>query len=305
MIPYELVVKHVLPEIKGLIIHKLYSLGYSQLHIARLLGMSQSMVNKYLSTKIDKFTEKLMALGFSRDEIRGFVESLTSMLVEGNIAGFHMLMMNIVNHMLSTGRLCRLHKRLYKGLPDNCDVCMRVIVPGIIDPYIIQYEDVLNRIVKHPHSYKLVPEVGMNIVFSPPDAKDPSQYIAVPGRIVRVNNRVVPVGRPIRGGSRHTARILHLVKKYDPSKNVCITIRYEPLYRNILESMGLKIIDTGPHKSKEYFEEELEKELSRSGAKVIDVIADKGGMGLESIIYLFSTSLNELSDRIFMLLERI
>ncbi|RLG84477.1 MAG: hypothetical protein DRO40_01070 [Thermoprotei archaeon] len=305
MIPYELIVKYVLPEIKGLIIHDLKDKGFSQLYIAKLMGMSQSMVNKYLSYPREHYLKRLIDSGINGDEILRFVKMLSDTLYRGDTLRYQVMLLHMINYLLASGSICRLHRRYYPLLPENCNVCKQVFREKPPDPYIMEFEEALNRIISHPKAYKLVPEVGMNIVYSPPDAKKPSEYIAVPGRIVKMNNKVIAVGRPVRGGSRHTAKILFIVKKYDPYKNACITLRYDKAFKDKLGSMGLRIIKTGPHSSRENFEEEITKEIERIRPRVIDVIADEGGLGLESIIYVFGKDPHDLANIVIRLLNTI
>ena len=69
-----------------------------------------------------------------------------------------------------------------------------------------------------------------------------------------------------------------------------------------LKEMGFPITYTGPHDNPNKLFDDLEKAIDRERGYV-KVIADRGGYGLESIIYIILDSLDQLIDVLHKLLE--
>jgi len=132
----------------------------------------------------------------------------------------------------------------------------------------------------------LIPEVGSNIAYATPTARDPSQVAAVEGRIVRLSGRAHPVGQVSFGASDHVARIVLTAMRFDPQVRCAANIRYSPETVRILEEMlleicsfdrsseppGVKTMDWGV------------ASCCRDG--VPDVIYDLGSVGKEPMIRL-------------------
>ncbi len=294
MTPYELVARYFLPEIKALVALELLGRGFSQLKVSKLLGISQAMVNKYVGRGREYFVSNLEKIGFNREEIESMVSMLVKPLLMMDVSMYNLYLMTMVNRLLASGRFCRLHHKLNPSLPSECRVCYRIFYYTPNDPFILEFMEALDRITSNPLFYKLIPEVGMNIVYSPPDARDYREYIGITGRILRSGDGAIIVGKPARGGSRHVARVLWLVKKIDEEKNVCASIRYDKEILSTLKKMGLQILYTGPHEDPEKLMDELERSIKSGKLDRIDVVADEGGRGLEPIIYVFARSLDNL-----------
>lgn len=305
MSPYELITRYFLPELKALIALELLEKGFSQLRVSRLLGVSQAMVNKYARRGREHFMSRLEKIGFRRGEVCSIVSILVKQLLISDVSSYNLYLLAIINRLLASGRFCGLHHRLYPSLPPDCRVCYRLFYYTPSDPFVLEFMEVLDWINRNPWFYKLVPEVGMNIVYSPPDARGPEEYIGVSGRIIKSGGRVIIAGNPVRGGSKHVARVLWLVKKIDHGKNVCASISYERVFLEKLKKMRLSILYTGPHEGREKLMEDLEESIMSSSLRRIDVVADEGGKGLEPIIYLFTRSLEELLGLFKELLEEI
>lgn len=305
MTPYEIVSRYFLPEIKALLALELLDKGFSQLRISRLLGVSQAMVNKYACHSREYFINKLEKIGFKRSEVESFVSTLVKALEIGDTTTFYLHVLTLVNRLLASGRFCRLHHKLNPYIPGECRVCYRVFyyTPG--DPFLLEFMEALDRITRNPNLYRIVPEVGMNIVYSPADAGKPSEYIGLTGRILKSGDKTVVVGKPSRGGSHHVAQVLWLVKKVDSEKNVCTSIRYAKEIIDFLEKKKLNLLRTGPHRSPHDLMKDLEESILEAGLRSIDAIVDEGGQALEPIVYLFTCSLDDLVKLLEEILEAV
>jgi len=62
--PEEMLHEVLLPNLRGVLAHRLRSLGYSQSKIAKILNVTQPSVSGYLSAKESRFVEDLLKLGY-------------------------------------------------------------------------------------------------------------------------------------------------------------------------------------------------------------------------------------------------
>src|SRR5579875_2783706 len=74
--PCELMVKTFLPATRGLLAHRLKTLGLEQERIARLLGVTQAAVSYYLSTSPQRHRSKLLQMGVSQDQVESLISEL-------------------------------------------------------------------------------------------------------------------------------------------------------------------------------------------------------------------------------------
>ncbi len=282
MIIHEVAVKKIIPFLKGVLVYKLYGRGFSQRRIASLFSISQPQVHKYLSKPLEFYYKILEHNGFSREQINRFIELLVELASRGEYVRFNIVFSTIVDY-LAKQYICTHDKRFY-------EYCYGI--SRIIDPFILEYEDALKRILSIKKLYRLIPEVGSNLVYAPRIARDINDVIGLPGRIVRIGQNTVALGQPIYGGSRHTASILIIAQKYNPVKHVAMNIKY---IGNIDELFNktYRILKCGPH-DRDLFWENIEKCLSSKP----DILCDEGGHGLEPVIYIIAKDFDELINLI-------
>ena len=108
-------------------------------------------------------------------------------------------------------------------------------------------ESVLRALQEGVHSLclgmdvRLIPEVGSNIAYALPAARDPGQVAAVQGRIVRLSGRPHPVGEVSFGASDHVARIVLTAMRFDPQVRCAANIAYAAATVRMLEDMLLEV----------------------------------------------------------------
>lgn len=288
MLPHELVSKYLTPELKGLLIHKLNSRSLGQLRIAKLLGVSQPMVSKYLSTSPAEYLKRLGNLGLDLDEVTRITDLLAENLVSGKHEEYFRLLNTYVNSILKRGQLCPHHRKVSPTISKDCNICLRLF-EEIEDPYVDEVKAAYGILTLHPRGFEIVPEVGMNIVAAPPNADSYRDIVGFSGRIIKTDNKIVAAGEPTRGGSRHTANVLLTVMSRFPSIRSTIVIKYDKHCIEKLRNAGLKVVMSGPHSSVNEFLSSLSKLVSDLDREP-DVIADAGGLGIEPVMYVFSGS---------------
>ena len=152
---------------------------------------------------------------------------------------------------------------------------------------------------------QLVPEVGTNIAYALPGARDPGDVAAVMGRIVRLKDRVHPVGEAAFGASDHMARVVLTVMKFDTRVRSAANVRYSPETVSVLEDLMLEICS-------------FDREREPSGVRTMDwgvafccqdgvpdVIYDRGAVGKEPMIRVLGEDPVMVARNILKLSRRI
>ncbi len=295
MLPHELIAKHIAPKIKLLVIKRLYEKGLGQDKIAKLLGLTQPMISKYLRYREDEVYFFLEESNI-REEIEQIVEILSHYLEDGNILGYITTFSHFMNTLLARGSLCEFHRKIDpRDELKNCSICLYLFTP-FTDPVIEEVKKALNLLSLEPNAAKLIPNVGSNIVAAKKNAKSIMDIVGLSGAIVKEGKRLVIVGEPIYGGSKHTASVLLSVMKKWRNKRACIVISYIEECIEKLRDSGLNVVYSGPHRNLKSLIKELENTIDRSYLP-IDVIADRGGIGLEPVVYIFAENALEAVRR--------
>ena len=303
MTPYEIIVEKILPYIKALVAIELYSQGLSQNRIGKLLGVSQAMVNKYISKQREHYIAKLKSTGIDEHEILDIVKTLTAILRRRDVKESIIAVNSLIHRLLVEGKLCTLHMKLYPQIPKPCNICRVVNQRYNVDPHILNVKEAVKLLESDPYAYLLVPEVGLNIAECTYNAKSISDVVAVPGRIVKVMRGVRAVASPVYGASRHLASILLAANNIDKSIRACINVRCDEKFIKVMRKRRYSIIFSGPHKSPEGVERRIIELMLREG-RVPKAIVDRGGMGLEPIIYIFGeNAVNVVKDALSIVIE--
>ena len=288
MIPHELVSKYVIPYLRGLVASQLIEEGVSQVAISKLLGITQPMVRKYLSSGRKYFVVKLKEAGIPEDEIEAIAKVLANTALRGGKYDLYRVFSQIVNSILSRLLLCDFHRSIDPSVPKDCNLCS-ILFPQVTDPYIEDVKAAFKLLQSISKACTLVPEVGMNIVRASPNASRPEDVVGFTGRIIKVSSKLVAVGEPTYGGSKHTATVLLTIRDKWPSINAIVVIKYDEGFVERFERLGLRLLFSGPHKKREEFFSDLRRSIE-GAEKVPDVIVDYGGVGLEPVIYVLGES---------------
>jgi len=159
--------------------------------------------------------------------------------------------------------------------------------------------------LKERMNIRLIPEVGMNIAYALRGARIPEDVAAVSGRIVRMDNRVHPVGRIAFGASDHVARIVLTVMKFDPMIRCAANIRFSEEILDVLDEQMLEI-----HSFDRTKEPPGLKTMDWGVAfccreSVPDVIYDHGAVGKEAMIRMLGEDPQMVTQNILKLSARI
>jgi len=137
----------------------------------------------------------------------------------------------------------------------------------------------------------LIPEVSSNLGYALPFAETMEEVAAFPGRIIRYRDSILTLGDPEFGASKHIARIILTLMKFDSEYRSAMNIRYSKENVVKLKEKGFRVghFDrrSEPKRVKEKEGSSLEwgvREVLRKFRRVPDVIYDEGDMGKEPMI---------------------
>jgi hydroxymethylpyrimidine/phosphomethylpyrimidine kinase len=137
----------------------------------------------------------------------------------------------------------------------------------------------------------MIPEVQSNLGYALPFARRAEDVAAFPGRIVRVGEDCRTVCEPAFGASRHIARIILTLMKYDPAYRSAMNIRFSEEMLKACAALGYdcdhfdRSAEPSDLKLKEgsSLEWGTDAVLSRRN-NIPDIIFDRGEVGKEPMI---------------------
>jgi predicted fused transcriptional regulator/phosphomethylpyrimidine kinase len=197
--------------------------------------------------------------------------------------------------MLSRGLLCDYHKSLYPSLGE-CDVCLKAPEhPSVEHMEILRdMEHALSMLEESSYFVKLIPEVAVNIAMSLKDAKSEMDVAAVPGRIVALRDRPKSMSRPEFGASKHMAKVLLRVRSVKNEVRAVMNMKYDEGVEAAVKKLGMNLAYT--EKGDASGEEAVIEAIAAAFRKYndLDVVFDKGGVGLEPMTYIFGKSATDV-----------
>lgn len=296
--PEEVLLKYVLPNVRGLLAHALRARGYSQSRISSILGVSQAAVSGYLSKNITAYLEELRSIGIPDEEVNLLLNSLVGASSEG-APRLTQIIQVAWRRMLSMGYLCKIHRRLYPELSE-CEVClsMDAKLPSERENLLEELKRAAEKLERSPELLTLYPEVSINIAYAPRDASNLNDVAAFPGRLVRVGARIIPVSKPAFGASRHLASILLGSIRLGESYRCVMNLKMVKGVEEAVRKAGLKAVSTSI-KNKIRSDDDVVFDVIEVLKKNLDaqVVVDEGGIGLEPTVYVFGRNPLEVVER--------
>ncbi|WP_054855853.1 phosphomethylpyrimidine kinase [Vulcanisaeta sp. JCM 16161] len=293
-----------MPIIRSLVAKKLLESGYSQLRVAKILGVTQPAVNRYVSRDYNELLSKVESLGISRDWVLEVVKNVVELILGGREYEALEYLTNAILMELGSLRMCDAHRRLVPSLPANCNVCS-VLITGISDSIIRNVERALSILEAHPEIQAVIPRVLMNIVEAKPGAMMEDDVVGVPGRIDAHDGRVIIGSRPIYGGSRHLGRLIIKCMSANPRYRSVASIKYDDKIERVLTELNMRYAKVGPHESSN--EDEVINAVTNSLIKdpTLEAVIDLGGYALEPVTYVFGLDSVDVALKVIRIASRI
>ena len=152
-------------------------------------------------------------------------------------------------------------------------------------------EEAVARFVSDENTYKLIPQVGANIVMALDDAKSVLEIAGLTGRLIKDRNHVIPVGWIDYGASNTTGRVLLTARRHDKKIRAAMVLRFgdDVIAACLKARLSVVEFDRDAQKPDGETVEYGTDYAIKLYKKVPDVVYDRGGMKKEAILRLFGT----------------
>ena len=257
--------------------------GWSQMDIAKATGSTQSTVSRQIMKPV-------VSLGASADEttVDGWAKELAQSLAQFGPEA-NVLRQRLVFEFQFGGNQTLRYDKTLTGMNLDDDQAGRALLrrlewaTGRLD---------LRRLANY------MPAVGMNIAACLPDAEEPAQVAAYPGRMTLVDNVLRRHETPELGASNHLAKVLLQARAIDSEK--CAILNLRP---PTLDGM----VDQGDIN---YISDELDYKLGlapkgdlQHHEGRLDIILDEGAFGWEPSLYILAPNPMDLIDRAHAIID--
>lgn len=158
-----------------------------------------------------------------------------------------------------------------------------------------------------------IPQVQSNFVYALPKpyVESTKDVLGIPGRIVKVFNKVKPVSEPKFGASDHLARAVLTIMKYNPEIRSCMNIKYNPKIIEVAKELGFTISYFDRREEPEEIKKingmtipwGISKAIERIG-KVPDIIYDFGDIGKEPMIRIFGKNPIDVIEKLLKIAKK-
>ncbi|MFB6281193.1 MAG: thiamine-phosphate synthase family protein [Haloferacaceae archaeon] len=292
-LPSEIVVERFLPTARAMLAVALEDRGFAQREIADRLGVSQAAVSGYLSG--DRPVEERFA---GDERMRRTIDRIADGFSEGTMDEYEALaeLLGLVRTFEDRGPICAVHEEEMPALEGlGCDLCVRGE-----DRALRAERDVLGnvrravrRFENEPGIVEHVPNVGTNVAMALPDATDPTDVAAVPGRIHAMRGRVNVPGNPEFGASRNVATTLLAATSADGAVRGAVNLATSEALLDGAAAAGIEpaVFDAGY----EDRDDRLRDLFAERGA-VPRVVYHEGAFGIEPITYVFGETAVDAVD---------
>lgn len=300
----EIVPSSFLTPLRRAIAQELANLGYVQIEIAKILGVSQPVVSSYL--KDPKISSSSIT---SRPAFEELVSGLIMRLKSESTSPIDL--MEIIcqecQQFRTAGPLCDVHrKKTSMAFPPDCNICFPSSEQTEVFNQKLQVTrelfDAAQKLVATEEKFgQIIPEIGCQFISMIENSQKSADIAGFPGRIVKVKGKGKIIASPeFQQGSTLAQILIHFRKHGSPHRSM-ISLRNT---KEILETInpGKNVVKT---KEADKDWKKTLNSLSSEEIRKIDVIADAGGIGFEAILYLFGKTPSEIVDHLISKVEEI
>ncbi len=171
-------------------------------------------------------------------------------------------------------------------------------------------EKAVELIEKLDGAGKLSPESMINIAEAIPYAQEIQDVIGIPGRIVRIGNKLKASSCPRPGGSKHVANAVLTISSINPSIRAAMNIAYSEKIIELAKSLGMKISSyTRAEEPEEIKKREgmtikwgVKKAYENTG-EITDLIYHTGDWGKEPMILITGKNAVEVVEKFVRILK--
>lgn len=299
-LPSEIVVEQVLPTLRVRLARELADRGFTQQQIADRLGVTQAAVSQYVSEETS-----VVARIDEHPQTRQTIARIADGFDEGEMDGYEALdeVLTLIRTFEDRGPICELHEEAMPALAGlGCDLCMRGT-----DERLTTEREVLANVRKaarllasSPRMAQYVPNVGTNLGYGLPDASEPTDVAAIPGRLYALNNRVEVPANPEFGASRHVATVVLAAMAVTPEMRGALNLATDDDILDTARQQGIELLE---------FDADYEqrgdrlRERFRERGTVPRIVYHRGAFGIEPIMYVLGETVEDAARLAVELIE--
>jgi len=149
---------------------------------------------------------------------------------------------------------------------------------------------------------KLIPQVGLNLVYSKLDPMGPLDVVGLNGRVIVSKGKPKACGEVEYGGSRFLASVIIEAQHRDPRLRAAVALRGGDDIADALRDIGLSVMDLPPESIGEGCP------VARflfSGGKMADAYSHPGAFGIEPTTTILSTTPESLIETLRELMNHV
>ncbi len=168
-------------------------------------------------------------------------------------------------------------------------------------------ERALEEVVNLPDFHRLIPEVGINFVYSLPHPRSAGDVAGIRGRIVNAAGKAVVAGCTGFAASRHVSRVLLAASQRDRNTRSAMNIRYSPEILKAMKNSELKVASFSRDEEPSgvsSMEWGTKRAIEEYG-EVPDAIYDEGAVGKEPMIRLLGRNPQDIALKVKRILENM
>ncbi len=278
--PCTVMVERILPEMRKRVAKLLKGRGWAQTDISKVIGVSQPMVSRYLSSDVEEFSPEI------ESEMERAIEEIVDIMERGGtepevigiICGFCF-------SIREKGLMCELHP------VENCRVCMNLRSDDrtmrrkkLVDEFRDALEIIEGRVCPD-----VIPEVRINLAAALPNARKREEGLAVPGRLVEIKGELKALTDPEFGASRHMSEILLRAMERRHEIRAVVNMAFNEKVERALKELGIS------------YDEFDGEQIPDAWASMC--LLDRGGYGREPCLYIFGESPKAVAE-MFREIER-
>ncbi|PSN84068.1 hypothetical protein B9Q11_04725 [Candidatus Marsarchaeota G2 archaeon ECH_B_SAG-F08] len=119
--PLEVTTRSLIPALKRLAVERLLSLGFSETQVAKMVGLSQSAISRYVANE-----RGILASTLSKSDLNSMLESAVKGMVEGRLKTHEFLheVDKIALYALSKGYVCTVCVSHNPQIKLPCTICL-------------------------------------------------------------------------------------------------------------------------------------------------------------------------------------
>lgn len=293
VLPSEIVVEEVLPTVRAMLARELADEGLTQQAVADHLGVTQAAVSAYLDEDLDRSGP---IAGDPRTQAT--VEEIAEGLASGGMDGYDALaeLLDMIAAFEDRGPVCTLHEEAMPALQGlSCDLCVRGDDPKLATERetLATVRRAARRLATADGMAAAIPNVGTNVGTALPEASDPTDVAAIPGRIHAMRGRVEVPSDPEFGASSNVSTVVLAARAVDPSVGGALNLATDEALLSAARDRGIDPLafdadyDDRERRLREQFEER---------AEVPRVVYHEGAFGIEPITYVLGETAEEAAE---------